>query len=138
MRSRQSLFIGFAIIGVIGFVVDAGVVAILVRGLGRGAYHARLCSYFFAVTTTWWLNRRFNFRSESPPAREFAAFLLTNAFGAAINLSLYAAIIAWFGASGWIPVAAVAAGSLAGLSINFLLSSRLVFSRRRNKTADNP
>jgi putative flippase GtrA len=131
MRSRRELFIRFALVGVIGFLVDASVVAVLVPLLGVGPYQARLCSYLFAVTTTWWLNRQFTFESSSPPVREFLAFLITNALGATINLLVYAAIIAWRGATGLIPVIAVAAGSLAGLVINFVFSSKVVFSKRR-------
>jgi putative flippase GtrA len=135
MRSLRGQFFRFAVVGVAGFVVDAGVVAILVRLLSAGAYQARICSYFFAVSTTWWLNRRFTFHSASPPAREFVAFLLANAFGAMINLSVYAGIIAWRGSAGWMPVIAVAIGSLAGLCTNFVLSRKVVFSRPRRKVA---
>jgi putative flippase GtrA len=129
MRARREQFFRFAFIGVIGFGVDAGVVAVLVRLLAVGPYQARLCSYFFAVATTWWLNRRFTFHSTSPPGREFVTFLIANAFGAMINLLVYAAIIAWRGAAGWTPVIAVGVGSLAGLSTNFFLSSKVVFAK---------
>jgi putative flippase GtrA len=115
---------------VVGFGVDAGVVAIVVHLLNVGPYQARLCSYLFAVATTWWLNRRYTFRSTAPPLREFVAFLLANAFGASINLLVYAGIIAWRGSAGWLPIVAVAAGSLAGLSTNFLFSSKVVFPER--------
>jgi putative flippase GtrA len=130
MRDQRKAFVGFAIIGVVGFGVDAAVVAIAVRGLGFSPYQARLCSYLFAVATTWWLNRRYTFRSTAPPLREFLAFLLANAFGASINLLVYAGIIAWRGSAGWMPILAVAVGSLAGLSTNFLFSSKVVFRER--------
>jgi putative flippase GtrA len=122
MRDQRKAFLGFAIIGVVGFGVDAAVVAIAVHVLGFSPYQARLCSYLFAVATTWWLNRRYTFRSTAPPFREFLAFLLANAFGASI--------IAWRGSAGWLPIFAVAVGSLAGLSINFLFSSKVVFRER--------
>jgi putative flippase GtrA len=130
MRSRSELFIRFALVGVVGFLVDAGVVAILVRLLGVGPYPARACSYLFAVTTTWSLNRQFTFESSSPPFREFLAFLLTNGLGATINLLVYAVLIAWRGSAGLMPVIGVAVGSLAGLLVNFVFSSKLVFSKR--------
>jgi putative flippase GtrA len=131
VQERQRQFFRFAAIGVIGFMVDAGVIALLVRVMDVGAYQARLPSYFFAVATTWWFNRRFTFGSTRPPLREFLEFVAANAFGAAINLGAYATLIAWLGSSGWIPIAAVAVGSLAGLTTNFMLSSRVVFSARR-------
>ncbi len=51
-RGRRELFIRFSLIGVVGFLVDALVVAVLVRLLGVGAYQARPISYLFAVTAT--------------------------------------------------------------------------------------
>jgi putative flippase GtrA len=137
MLGRYERFLRFALVGVAGFLVDASVVAVLIRVFAIGPYQARIGSYLFAVTTTWWLNRRFTFRSTSPPARELAAFALTNALGALVNLSVYAAIIAWCGSLGWIPVAAVAVGSLMGLCINFLLSSKIVFSARATLREDS-
>lgn len=131
MQERRRQFLRFAAIGVIGFAVDAGVVALLVRVLGWGAYQARPVSYVCAVATTWWLNRRFTFASKRPPLREFLQFVAANTLGAAINLGAYVAILAWLGSSGWIPIAAVAVGSLAGLAMNFTLSSRVVFAARR-------
>jgi putative flippase GtrA len=128
MPNRRVQFLRFAAVGVAGFVADAGAVTLLVRGLGVGPYEARVGSYLCAVTTTWWLNRHFTFHSTSPPLREFVAFLLANSLGAFLNLGVYAAIIAWQGSAGWIPVVAVAAGSFAGLCANFLMSSKMVFS----------
>jgi putative flippase GtrA len=138
MPNHCGRFFRFAIVGVIGFGVDAGVVAALIRVLAVDAYQARICSYFFAAATTWWLNRRFTFHSASPPAREFLTFLLANAFGALINLGVYSAIIAWRGSGGWIPVIAVAIGSLAGLFTNFFLSSKLVFAKGQFAASNCP
>jgi putative flippase GtrA len=129
MRARRELFLRFACVGVVGFVVDASAVALLVRLLGVGPYQARLGSYFCAVTVTWWLNRQFTFASKGAPFPEFLKFVATNAFGATINLLVYAVLIYWRGTDGWMPVIAVGAGSIAGLFTNFALSSRLVFHR---------
>jgi len=126
MPNHCGRFFRFAIVGVIGFGVDAGVVAALIRVLAVDAYQARICSYFFAAATTWWLNRRFTFHSASPPAREFLTFLLASA------------IIAWRGSGGWIPVIAVAIGSLAGLFTNFFLSSKLVFAKGQFAASNCP
>ena len=132
-RSRRELFVRFASIGVVGFLVDAAVVAALVRGFGVGAYQARPFSYLFAVTTTWWLNRQFTFASRNPKVREYLTFIVTNAFGAGINLLAYAALIAWRGSGGWNPIIGVAVGSVAGLFSNFFLSSKVVFRRRESR-----
>jgi putative flippase GtrA len=52
----------FGVGGVIGFVVDAGVVQLLVSKLGADPYSGRLFSFLCAATATWLFNRRFTFR----------------------------------------------------------------------------
>ncbi|MCC7054105.1 MAG: GtrA family protein [Gemmatimonadaceae bacterium] len=131
VRVRQ--FLWFAGIGVVGFVVDASIVFALVRGAGVNPYLARVASFCAAVTTTWFLNRTLNFRSARPPLREFAGFLAANSVGAAVNFGAYSLVIARIGTQGLAPVTAVGVGSIAGLGVNFLLSSRLVFSADKNE-----
>ena len=60
--ARQMLSFGF--IGVIGFLVDAGVLygALL---CGLGLYAGRAVSYMAAVTVTWRLNRSYTFERAS-------------------------------------------------------------------------
>ncbi len=54
-------FGAFAVVGAVGFLVDAGVLTALVNGLGANPYAARAVSFPAAVTATWWLNRRWTF-----------------------------------------------------------------------------
>ncbi|MFM7402829.1 MAG: GtrA family protein [Erythrobacter sp.] len=127
MAGHFGRFIRFALVGAAGFVVDAGV---LYAGLalGLGLYLGRACSYLFAATFTWALNRRFTFAASSPPRlAEWLRFVLANANGGIVNYLTYAALVGW--GPGWLghPVLAVAAGSLAGLGINFAASERFVF-----------
>jgi putative flippase GtrA len=129
VEEGQRRFVSFAVVGVVGFVVDASVVWMAIHWLKIGPYVARIGSYLAAATVTWWLNRTFTFRSTSPAQSEFVKFLIGNSLGAALNFAIYSAIIAFFGAANWLPVAAVAAGSLAGLCVNFVVSSNFVFQR---------
>ena len=122
----------FSVVGVVGFAVDtAALYAAL--GLGAGLYTGRLASYLTAATVTWALNRRFTFR-ESRSARlatEWARFLAVNSVGGAVNYIAYAALVTtlpFVTANPWL---GVAAGSLAGLAVNFTLSRRMVFTASR-------
>ena len=54
-------FPAFFVVGTIGFIVDAGVLAVLVHGYGQGNYSSRMVSFAVAVTVTWLLNRTFSF-----------------------------------------------------------------------------
>ena len=117
----------FTLVGGAGFVVDAGVLLLLIHGVGLDVYVARVLSWLAAATFTWWLNRTLTFRDAgSRRLRQWLMFLAANSGGGLINIGVSAALIA----ARVTPVAAVACGSLAGLTWNFLASRQFVFRRR--------
>ena len=128
-RSRTLLqFVRFGVVGTVGFVVDT---AVLYAGLalGLGLYGGRAVSYLAAATTTWALNRAWTFRGQgqAPVMRQWALFVAINLVGFAFNYGTYAALVAGVAFVAQYPVIGVAAGSLAGMLGNFLLSRRFVF-----------
>jgi putative flippase GtrA len=124
---RRLFFFGLS--GTAGFVVDSAVLVLCLRVFGLGPHVGRVISFAVAMTCTWQLNRRFTFRSTAPPLPEFARFVATNSLGALVNLGAYTAVIARFGTADPVPVLGVAAGSLCGMVVNYILSSWLVFRR---------
>lgn len=131
--SLPSQFVRFGIVGTIGFIADASMLSFLLSVTGLGFYLGRLVSFLFAASVTWALNRYFTFRdrSKSGRVRQWGRFVLVNTGGGLVNYGVYSALIlgddlfrAW-------PVLAVAAGSIAGLLINFLGSKFLVFHKNR-------
>lgn len=128
-RSRTLLQFGrFGVVGTVGFVVDT---AVLYAGLalGLGLYGGRAVSYLAAASATFALNRAWTFRGqgEGPVARQWALFVVLNLVGFAFNYGTYAALVATVALVAQHPVIGVAAGSLAGMMGNFLLSRRFVF-----------
>ncbi len=126
----------FGVVGAVGFVVDAGV---LTLGLyaGTGPWIGRVFSYVAAATVTFTLNRAWTFRSADRSrtmAQDWSLFLLVNLVGFACNYGTYAALITGVPLVREVPVLGVAAGALAGMAGNFLLSRRYVF-RSRYETA---
>jgi putative flippase GtrA len=121
-------FLRFGVVGTIGFMVDTAVLYGALA-LGLGLYGGRAISYLVAATTTWALNRAWTFRGQgdAPAFRQWAVFVLVNLVGFACNYGTYAALVATVTFVAQHPVLGVAAGSLAGLSGNFLLSRRFVF-----------
>jgi putative flippase GtrA len=121
----------FGVVGTIGFVVDT---AVLYAGLafGLGLYGGRAVSYLVAATTTWALNRLWTFRGrgEGPAHQQWALFLVVNLIGFAMNYGTYAALIAFVPMVAAHPVLGVAAGAIAGMFGNFVLSRQLVFRAR--------
>jgi putative flippase GtrA len=126
----------FGIVGVVGFVVDAGVLTLGLRA-GTGPWLGRVLSYVVAATVTFSLNRAWTFRTADrsrPMMRAWSMFLVINLVGFLCNYGAYAALIATVPLVRELPVLGVAAGSLAGMAGNFLLSRRFVF-RSRYETA---
>ena len=120
-------FLRFGVVGTCGFVVDTATVYAL-RGT-FGLYGAGMVSYLLAATSNWALNRVWTFRGQGsgPAHRQWARFMLANLAGFVLNRGTYAALVTWVPLCASQPVFAVAAGSVAGMFVNFGLSRRVVF-----------
>ncbi|MGH8220974.1 MAG: GtrA family protein [Steroidobacteraceae bacterium] len=128
VNGRQ--FLAFSVVGGLGFLVDSSVLY-LGLALGLGLRSGRVLSYLAAVTFTWALNRRYTFgASRYRPVEEWARFAATQLAGAAVNLGTYFALIAHSALVVRFPVLGVAAGSLAGLAVNFAVARLFVFRGR--------
>ncbi len=121
-------FLRFGVVGTIGFLVDSGVLYGAIA-LGAGLYLGRAISYLAAATATWALNRAWTFRGRGtgPVHRQWALFVAVNLLGFALNYGTYAAMVATLPVVAANPILGVAAGSIAGMFTNFVLSRRLVF-----------
>ncbi|MEM7250330.1 MAG: GtrA family protein [Pseudomonadota bacterium] len=131
MISRR--FALFATFGVVGFVVDAGVLWGL-TSLDMNVFAARLISFGCAVTSTWYLNRTFTFKPG--PTRllvEWARFVSANAIGGLINYATFAVAVWQVAFVASYPILGVALGSIAGLAWNYTASKRFVFSSRSDE-----
>ena len=119
----------FGLVGVVGLVVDTAVVYALLFGAGLEFFAARIPAYLTAATTTFALNRAFTFRgaADAPLHIQWAKFLAANAFGGAVNYGVSVGLEAALPLAEAHPVLAVAAGSLAGMALNFAASKHLVF-----------
>jgi putative flippase GtrA len=123
-----SQFLHFALIGALGFLVDATSLQAFLNIAGLDPYAGRAGSFLVAVTFTWWMNRKFTFHSsDSRLVHEWGRFLAANSLGGAVNLGVYAALVASVDLVASHPVLGVAAGSIAGLAVNFLGSRFFVF-----------
>jgi putative flippase GtrA len=124
-------FLRFGVVGTAGFLVDAGVLTVAIAA-GLGPWIGRVVSYLAAASTTFALNRHWTFRDRARgrAVRQWVLFLLLNLVGFACNYGTYAALLAGSSLVAEHPVIGVAAGSVAGLAGNFLLSRRFVFGNR--------
>ena len=124
-------FLRFSVVGVVGFVVDAGVLTALTLLFSMNLYVARACSFLAAVTTTWALNRTYTFPGAvaMPMILQWTRFSTLNALGGLVNLGSYALLVSHITVAHNFPVLAVAVGSLCGLLVNFSLSKIFVFRK---------
>ena len=128
MHLRREIIL-FAISGVFGFLVDAGIVQFLVREWAIDPYLARVVSFLAAATTTWSFNRKFTFagRSSGSRRRQLMRYIVAMAGGFALNYGAYALCVAtWPLVRSW-PAIGVAIGSVAGAVLNFLSSKYWIF-----------
>jgi putative flippase GtrA len=133
---RLREFLSFAAVGVLAFIVDAGVLSLAVWS-GSGPHFGRVLSYLCAVTVSWECNRRFTFSATRTRASlsSWARFAVAQLGGAAVNLGTYFLLIELSPTVARNPVIGVAAGSVAGLAINFTSARLVVF---RGKPASQP
>jgi len=131
VAARQ--FVAFSAVGTIGFMVDATTLYVVMSQLGAGLYGGRVISYLAAATSTWALNRRYTFRPQRSTNRlgEWGRFLAANAVGGLVNYTTYAVLVTIYASVAAQPVIGVAAGSVAGLVVNFTASRYVVFRGRR-------
>jgi putative flippase GtrA len=127
---RQQV-IRFVIAGVVGFVVDAGILY-LALAVGLGYFAGRAVSFLCAVWATWQINRRYTFtsgRSESVWV-EWWRYLAAMSVGGVVNYGAYSATILTLKGLPFLPIIGVAVGSLAGMVVNFASAKLWVFKHR--------
>jgi putative flippase GtrA len=132
-RKVAGQMLRFGIVGGVGFLVDAGVLSVMLAW-SLDPYSGRVVSFLVAATMTWILNRSFTFRRESPsaahPAGEWLAYLGLMVIGGVVNYGTYALAVALLEPVRQHPVIGVALGSIAGMAINFWTSKTMVFERK--------
>lgn len=131
MKKVPTRLVSFALVGAIGFVVDASVLIVMINGFGWGPYAARFVSFGTAVTMTWYLNRRWTFSSQAGHKKrsEYVRYVAFQSMGALLNLAIYSLCLETIALVAAYPVLGVAAGSAVALFFNFYASKRFVYLR---------
>lgn len=115
-----------------GFLIEAVIITWLVSGLDINVFLARAASFSVAVTSTWAINRNFAFAGlqKERKGREYSAYFLVQIIGAALNLAVFAAVIAAWPQLRATPVIPLAIGAAVALIFNFGASRAWVFDDR--------
>ena len=116
----------FALVGSLGFLVDAGLLSLLLERTHLGPFLARAVAIAVAMVVTWQCNRLFTFGASGRGlVAEGARYGSVGLASACLNYAVYSALILALPALP--PVAAVVLASIAALGFSFLGYSRLVF-----------
>lgn len=128
MADLPTQIVLFAVAGAIGFVVDTGVL-LLALHLGQGYFLGRAISFLAAVLVTWCINRHLTFKhvSSQEIGKEWWRYFAIASLAGFFNYAVYCVIVLTAPKLDLLPVIAVAGGSLAGMSINFIGAKWWVF-----------
>ena len=116
----------FAVIGAIGFVVDAAITFVCARYFGLSPELARPPGFLVATTVNFFLNRSITFRhAQAPLAGSFARYWLVASVGLVVNYAVYLACLALAPIAGIAVTPAilplfVAAGSGVAMAVTFV------------------
>ena len=126
---EMSRFMRFGLVGGLGFVVDAGVMQLLVTFAGLGPIEARAVSIPAAVFATWLLNRGFTFgkTSEDAALPSLLRYAAVSAGGATINFFVYTALVLASSELAARPMIPLAIASIVALIFNYLGSKHFAF-----------
>ncbi len=129
MREGKMFFL-FGIVGAIAFVIDAAFLK-LGMALGLDRIVARMISITIGMHFTFAVNRIWAFKAMrgQPLIQQWAAYVLSNIAGAGVN---YATFVLLTQPGAWLqhaPILGVAAGSIAGMFVNFGGARLLAFRR---------
>lgn len=118
----------FLLTGGLGFLADAGALALLLAWTPLDPFSARVVSIGFALTVTWLVNRNFTFRPSSRGlVREGARYGGVGIGASLVNYVAYAGALALVPRLP--PLAALAFGSAVAMTASWFGYSRLVFDR---------
>lgn len=129
-RTELAQFLRFAFVGGAGFIVDAGLLAVLHYRLGLDPFTSRLISICAAGVTTWRLNRGVTFgASGMSQAAEGLRYAVVATLIVALNYAIYsAALMLW----PTLPPVLVAVGAtVAAMGFSYIGYSRFVFQGER-------
>lgn len=125
----SSRFLRFAMVGVVGFAVDAGVLQALVSLAGWGPIGARAVAIPVAVLATWLLNRTITFAQAQAGSvlASLVRYAAVSAVGASVNFIVYSALVFASQAMAAMPIVPLGIASIVALIVNYLGSKHFAF-----------
>jgi putative flippase GtrA len=118
----------FLVAGSLGFLADAGMLALLLAVTPLGPLSARVLAILFALSITWAINRNRTFgKSRHGLVTEGARYGGVGLLSALLNYGIYAAVLMLVPAIH--PLVAVAIASIGAMTFSWTGYSRFVFRK---------
>ncbi len=125
----------------LGFVVDAGLMALLQAACQWHPVQARCISFPAALSVTWLVNRRWVFAMppQTDVSVEYARYAVVQVAGAVFNMTVFTALVYAVPPLMQAPVVALAIAAVGSLVLNYGLLSRWVYPLPRHiDSAESP
>jgi putative flippase GtrA len=120
----------FLLVGAGGFVVDAGISTALIKFAALSPFVARVPAFVAASMTTFVGNRQFTFAGRHAPlVKGWFIYVGSTALGALLNYGVFCVAISLLRETLWSAPLAIGIGSAAGLVVNYVCASTLVFKK---------
>jgi putative flippase GtrA len=115
----------FGVTGLAGFLVDAGVLALMVHWIGADPFTGRTVSAPIAIVFTFVCNRYWSFATLNKPSigSSFASYVSTQGAGFLCNFAVYSLVLLSVSS----PIVALAIASAAAMFVNYLGARFLAF-----------
>ncbi|WP_261815397.1 GtrA family protein [Vibrio gallicus] len=122
-------FLRFAVVGVVGFVVDITVFALCIYWIQMPTLLSRVTAFSVAVCVTWLGNRIYTFGNKSPIWPQLKRFAVSATASVIPNIGIFHLVLSYLGESVVTHLLAFVMGVLAGLCSNYLLNTLWVFKK---------
>ena len=121
----------FGSVGVLGFLVDGGILLLLTHLLSLAPIPARLASFSVAVVVGWYVNRQWSFAVKKPPSLlELGHYVGMQGIGLAINFVIFSFFVSTNYGKLSSPIGALAIASIAAMFFNYTSARIFVFRER--------
>ena len=130
LRGRLPPALKFALVGAVGFVVDAGVLIVLFDILQLELAGSRIAAFVCAASANWILNRIYTFADRDRRGRkslQWMRFVASAVISAIPNLGIFFLLMQVFPETTGYALLAMSCGILAGYFSNYQLSRWWVF-----------
>lgn len=133
MRNTTRALRNFALVGGVGFAIEAVLLTAFTQLVHWTPWYARIPSFLTAVLVTWALNRKHTFPGRGLERRSLEAlsYAAIQVCGAAINLAIFGLSLFYWPQLRTAPVMPLAIGAVGGFAWNFGASNALLYARRR-------